>query len=144
LAAIRSPLALYGLSALEVAKLLGCSKSKVLDALERRSVNKRPGYTLPTPEAARNRAKGNRKPYFGFCYFEGQISKHPIEYPILQLIHRRCQERVSIHYITLELNKRNMKSREGRSWSWAAVRNIVARFEQKKVVLTKGGEYEFR
>ena len=39
---------------------------------------------------------------------------------------------------------RGDRSRKGRQWSWAAVQNIVKRFEQKKVVILKGGRFEFR
>ncbi len=72
---------------------------------------------------------------FGFCYFEGRITKHPIEFPVLRVIHGRWSRGTSVHYITCELNKKKMKPRAGRQWSWAAVRNIVARFDRVNLLL---------
>ncbi|MBL7555254.1 MAG: hypothetical protein JNM24_05470 [Bdellovibrionaceae bacterium] len=43
-----------------------------------------------------------------------------------------------------ELDKHKVKSREGKKWSWAAVRNIVQRFEQKILIIKNGGLYELR
>lgn len=133
-----------GLSVADIADMLGCSKAKILYTLKRNSVNTRPKIPIRTVDAARYKGKGSCKPFFGFCYFEGRLTKHPVEFPILQMIHQRWQNRASVHYITIELNKKKLKSRTGRSWSWAAVRNIVARFDQKTIILKTGGQYELR
>lgn len=131
-----------GFSVGEIAAEYGCSKHKILLALKRHRVNMRPKVAFKTTEARRYGGKSASKPYYGFCYFEGKLTKHPIEFPVLQLIHRMWQQSKSAHYINLELDKRRFKSREGRQWSWAAIQNILKRFEEKKVVLHKGGRYE--
>lgn len=74
------------------------------------------------------RGKQGARPYYGFCYFEGEIVKDPREYPTLVLIHDFWKEGKTIHQIVKELNCRSLTSRTGRKWSWAAVSNIVTRF----------------
>lgn len=133
-----------GLSLADVAAKYGCSKHLVRSAAKKHSVKLRPNRPLPTNRAARYGSKGQCKPYFGFCYSEGVLTKHPVEFPILQAIHQRWKSDNTIHQIVCELNKKGWKSRQGKVWSWAAVQNIVKRFIAKKVVLTLGGKYEFR
>lgn len=131
-----------GFSVGEIAAEYGCSKHKILIALKRHHVSMRPKVAFKTTEARRYGGKSASKPYYGFCYFEGKLTKHPNEFPVLQLIHRMWQHGKSAHYINLELDKRRFKSREGCQWSWAAIQNIIKRFEEKKIVLHKGGRYE--
>ncbi len=50
----------------------------------------------------------------------------------------------TIHQINQELDKQKIKSREGKKWSWAAIRNIIQRFEQKILIIKNGGKYELR
>lgn len=104
----------------------------------------RPARVFTTSMASRYKGRRGRKPFYGFCYFEGQITKHPTEFPILLSIHKMWQEGKSTHSINLDLHKRRIKAREGGKWSWAAIQNIVQRFESKKIIITKGGEYELR
>ena len=132
-----------GFSAKEIAREHGCSKQKVLATLKRNKVNIRPSKVFTTLEAMRKKGRRNRKPFYGFCYFEGQIAKHTAEFPVLLIIHNMWQSGKSIHYINLELNKCKFKAREGGKWSWASVRNIVQRFEDKNVLIHKDGKYEF-
>ncbi len=131
------------MSVADVAKLYGCSKHKILVTLKQQSVHTRPKRAVSTVESARYKGKGSCKPFFGFCYSEGRITKHPIEFPILQVIHQRWGSGVSTHYITLELNKKKVASRIGRKWSWAAVQNIVNRFKSGESTLGEGGGYGF-
>lgn len=74
------------------------------------------------------RGKQGARPYYGFCYFEGEIVKDPREYPTLVLIHDLWREGKAVHVIVKELNNRFLASRTGRRWSWAVVSNIVTRF----------------
>lgn len=94
--------------------------------------------------AVRCKGSRGRKPFYGFCYFEGEITKHPTEFPILQNIHKMWLEGKSIHSINLDLHKRKIKAREGGKWSWAAIQNIIKRFESKQIVIHHGGKYELR
>lgn len=132
-----------GCSLRDLAKLYGYSKNKVRSILRCQGIRPRMGLTQATYERSLKSGKQGALPYYGFCYFEGQIVKDPREFPILQIIHRHwCRER-SIHQITLELNRTKVLSRKGRTWSWAAIKNIVTRFENRHVNLSEGGEFEF-
>lgn len=133
-----------GYSVGELAKLYRCSKHKVLKDLKQRGVNTRPQVVFTTLEARRNKCKGGSKPYYGFCYFEGKLTKQPIEFPVLLKIHQLWVQERTVHQINLELNKLKIKSREGKKWSWAAIRNIVNRFKNKIVILKETGEFEIK
>lgn len=75
------------------------------------------------------RGKGAARPYYGFCYFEGEIVKDPHEYSTLMLIYDFWKDGKTIHQIVKELKSRGLLSRTRRSWSWAAVNIIVTRFK---------------
>lgn len=132
-----------GFSLRDLAKLYGYSKTKIRSSLKRQGLKPRAGVTQATHERTLRSGKQCALPYYGFCYFEGQIVKDPREFPILQMIHRYWSKGKSIHQINLELNRAKVLSRKGKTWSWAAIQNIVVRFETKKVILSKGGKYEF-
>ena len=132
-----------GWSLRDIAREFGCSKNKVRSELQKAGQEIREG----TIQATHNRKTAGKQaalPYFGFCYFEGRIVPDPREFPTLKRIHRLWKNRRTIHQITQELNRSKILSRKGRPWSWAAVQNIVRRFEDKKLVLLKGGNFEFR
>lgn len=133
-----------GCSLRDLAKLFGYSKSKIRSNLKRQGLKPRDGATQATHKRSSKSGKQGALPYYGFCYFEGQIIKDPREFPILRLIHRQWSQGKSIHQINLELNRAKVLSRKGKTWSWAAIQNIVIRFETKKIILSKGGNYEFR
>lgn len=133
-----------GCSLRDLAKLFGYSKNKIRSILKRQGLEPRMGTTQATHARPLKSGKQGALPYYGFYYFEGQIVKDPREFPILQIIHRHWSQGKSIHQINLELNRAKVLSRKGKTWSWAAIQNIVVRFETKKVILIKGGKYEFR
>jgi len=105
----------------------------------------RPARSVTTRTAVlQQKAKSGARPFYGFCYFEGALAKHPLEFPVLLKIHRLWVEGRTIHQINQELDKHKIKSREGKKWSWAAIRNIVERFEKEILIISKGGKYELR
>jgi hypothetical protein len=132
-----------GWSLREIAREYGCSKTRVRSRLLKEGHEPRDMYAQVTHDRKVSAGKQGALPYFGFCYFDGRIVPDPREFPTLQLIHRRWKERKTIHQITIELNRAKIPSRKGKAWSWVAVQNIVNRFREKKIILHKGGHYEF-
>ena len=60
----------------------------------------RPARNVTTRTAVlQQKAKSGAKPFYGFCHFEGALTKHPIEFPVLLKIHRLWSEGRSIHQI---------------------------------------------
>jgi hypothetical protein len=105
----------------------------------------RPARSVTTRTAVlQQKAKSGARPFYGFCYFEGALTKHPTEFPVLLKIHRPWSEERFIHQINQELDKQKIKSRQGKKWSWDAIRNIVERFEKKILIIQNGGKYEPR
>lgn len=133
-----------GWSLREIAKELGASKSGIGSILPKAGIKLRDKVSQATNQRGVNSGKQSVQPYFGFCYFEGQITKDPREFPTLRLIHRRWNEKRTIHEIAVELNNAKIPSRSGKQWSWAALKKIINRFETKTLILTNRGSYEFR
>ncbi len=133
-----------GYSLKDISKVVGRSKNKIRRELIRNGIELRENIVQATNAKPLKRGKQGSRPYYGFCYFEGQITKDPREFPTLQLIHRRWSEHKSSHSIALELNRAKLYARNGRAWSRAVVRTIIIRFERKNILLHKGGKYEFR
>lgn len=133
-----------GMSLRDISLQLGMSKNGVRSSLLRAGQKLRERIPNVTHKRSLKSGKQAALPYYGFCYFEGKIVKDPREFPTLQKIHRLWIQGRTIHQINLELNRAQLPSRTGKSWSWAAIQNIVARFENKQVILTKEGKYEFR
>ncbi|MGZ3805994.1 MAG: recombinase family protein [Pseudobdellovibrionaceae bacterium] len=132
-----------GQSISDIAKVLGRSKCFVKLRLIRAGIEPREKLSQATPLRRSKRGKQGARPYYGFCYLEGEIVKDPREFPTLVLIHERWLSKKTTHEIVKELNRKKIPSRTGRSWSWAALQNILARFETGKLKLSKGGKYEF-
>lgn len=133
-----------GCSLRDIANLLGCSKGKIRTQLRRSGHEPRDFSTRAARKAQLKRGKTNARPYFGFCYLEGEIVKDPREFPTLQLIHRYWCQGKSAHYIRIELDQAKSRSRLGKTWSWIAIQNILERLENKNIILSKGGKYELR
>jgi hypothetical protein len=127
-----------------LAKEFDCSKNGVRGQLLKAGIELRESVNQATHLRCSSRGKQGDLPYFGFCNFEGKIINDPREYPTLQMIHPRWKSGKTIHQITLGLNHSKIPSRNGKIWSWAAVQNIINRFEEQKIILKQGGSYEFR
>lgn len=124
-----------GLSLSEIATKLNKSKWFVRSCLSKEGIKLRNKYAEAMALRKLKRVKQGARPYYGFCYFEGEIVKDPREYLTLVLIHDLWKEGKTIHRIVKELHDRSLTSRTGRKWSWAAVSNIVTRFSSGLVKL---------
>lgn len=117
-----------GLSLSEIATKVNKSKWFVRSCLSKEGIKLRNKHAEAMALCKLKRGKQGARPYYGFCYFDGEIVKDPREYPTLVLIHDLWKEGKTIHGIVKELHNRSLTSRTGRRWSWAAVLNIVNRF----------------
>lgn len=95
----------------------------------------------PTPEeVSRWRIrKSKAPPPFGFCYYQGELVKNPIEYDTLCKIHRQWKDGKDANEITRYLNAKKLKPRKAKEWHNKAVKKIIERFESKRIVI-KGGK----
>lgn len=62
---------------------------------------------------------------------------------MLLQIHRLWKFGESANAIATLLNGKRIPSPMNKKWSWNSVANVIARFQQKKVIL-KGAQYELR
>ena len=105
-----------GQSIADIAKVLGRSKSFVKLRLERAGIEPREKLSQAPHVRRIKRGKQGARPYYGFCYLEGEIVKDPREFPTLVLIHERWASKKTIHEIVKELNRKAIPSRKGKSW----------------------------
>lgn len=133
-----------GLSLADISRQTGKAKNTIRAALLRSGIALRPNKPLPVSKAVREPGKRNIRPYYGFCYFQGAITPDPREFENLVLIHRLWQSGTNPNRIADTLNDKKIPARCAATWNRNSIVNIIARFEAKKVVLTKGGKYELR
>jgi len=103
----------------------------------------RPKHTQGNQVWRSSRGKQAARPYYGFTYFEGVIVIESREFPTLKIVHERWKEDKTIHEIVKELNRKRIPSRKGKRWSWAALQNIIKRFETGKIKIFEGDKYEY-
>jgi hypothetical protein len=133
-----------GLSLREVAREVGIGKTLVRRQLLKQGVELRPKVSLPTATMWRKSGKAAVRPYYGFCFAHGRITRDSKEFSILLLIHEKWKQGVNSNAIATYLNSNKIPSRCNKTWSWNAVKNIADRFENKKIIIKRGGKYEFR
>lgn len=68
--------------------------------------------------------RGGHTPY-GYAYLDGQLLIDPKEQIIIRKIMKLHQSALSGNAITKELNRQNIPSRTGKSWSPCVVRRII-------------------
>ena len=132
-----------GLSLADIARQTGRAKSTVRKALMKAGIELRPKVMLPTTKAVRKKCKGAR-PYFGFCFFQGQISPDPREYQILLRIHSLWKAGSTPSSIANDLNVKKLPSRSGSIWHRWAVTRIMDRFTNGTITIKEGNKYELR
>lgn len=133
-----------GCSLQEVSDEFFLSKSRVRKELLRMKIELRPKGNFGATHVRPRFGKMSSEPFYGFCYFEGKIVKEPHEYPTLKKIYKLWKQKISSHHIMTKLNQAKIPTRMRKAWSWAGVQNIIARFETKKIIETKGGQLELR
>jgi hypothetical protein len=133
-----------GLSLADIAKQTGKAKTTVRENLIRNGIVLRPKASLPFSEAVRLTGKGKIRPYYGFCYFQGQVIPDPREFESLMLIHRLWKLGANPNRIADSLNEKKIPARNAPKWNRNSIVNILKRFESKQITLTKDGKYEFR
>ncbi len=124
-----------GLSLSQIATKYNRSKNFIRSCLMREGIKLRDKFAEAMALRRSRRGKQGARPYYGFCYMDAEIVKDPKEYPTLVLIHDFWKADMTIHQVVKELNSREILSRTGRKWSWAAVQIIINRFKQKLVWL---------
>ena len=133
-----------GLSLSDIAKQTGKPKTTIRSLLVKAGVRIRSSVPAPFSSAIRDSAKTNAAPYFGFCFFQGQVIPDPKEFVILQLIHELWKSGINSNRIADQLNAKKIRPRSAQKWNRNSIVKIINRFENKSVILKSGGKYELR
>lgn len=133
-----------GLSLSDIAKQTGKPKTTIRSALVKAGVRIRSSVPAPFSSAIRDSAKTNAAPYFGFCFFQGQVIPDPKEFVNLQLIHELWKSGINPNRIAEKLNAKKIRPRCAQKWNRNSIIKIINRFENKSVILKSGGKYELR
>jgi len=131
-----------GLSLHDISAELEIPKTVVRSELLKGGISLRASTKEQNSSTRRQVGKMATKPPYGFCYFEGQITKHPKEYPVLKSIHNQWQLGVNANSIADKLNEKRTPSPMNKEWSWNSVKNIIDRFKMKKIIQTGDGKLE--
>jgi hypothetical protein len=131
-----------GLSLRDISARLEIPKTVVRSELLRTGISLRASSKDLNSNPKRPKGKLATKPPYGFCYFEGEITKHPKEYPVLQSIHKQWKLGVNANSIAEKLNEKRIPSPMNKEWSWNSVKNIIDRFNAKKIIQSGDGKLE--
>jgi hypothetical protein len=130
-----------GLSINEIRKQIGKPKTTIRSILVQSGIELRSSVPLPFKRARRESGKGSIRPYYGFCYFQGQVVADQREYENLLLIHRLWKKGANPNSIANQLNAKMIPARRASHWNRNSVVKIIKRFEDGLVAL-KGGQLE--
>lgn len=131
-----------GLSLRDISARLEIPKTVVRSELLKGGISLRASTKELNSRASGQAGKMATKPPYGFCYFEGEITKHPKEYPVLQQIHKQWKFGINANSIADKLNEKRIPSPMNKEWSWNSVKNIIDRFKMNKIIQAGDGKLE--
>jgi len=120
-----------GHSLRDIAKQIGLSKTKIRNLVIRAGIPLRTTLDEKRRLVLGTRGKHGTKPPYGYWYLDGQLQKHPKEYPVVLEIIERWKSGQSRNSIATWLNRRGIKSPMNRKWSWNTVTNILERLKNE-------------
>jgi hypothetical protein len=104
-----------GLSLAEIAKQTGQPQTSVRTILVRAGIELRPAVSVPFARALKESGKRNVLPYFGFCYFQGNVVPDQREYGHLMTIYNLWKKAMNPNAIA-SLNATNRSGLSGRTF----------------------------
>ena len=120
-----------GLSLAEVAVRTETAKSTAREALLRGGVALRPKNAGPSECRRAGRAgKPSGKAPYRYCFLEGELARHPLEYPTLLTIVARRASGANPNAIAVYLDGLGFASPMARKWSGNSVANVLRRFDE--------------
>ena len=121
------PLYSKGLSITDISKETGLSRGVIWKTFRTHRQELRSQSPVPFTRWRQGRGKTKARPPFGLCFFEGQIIKDPREYPTLLLIQNLCKRGATISSIVRELDRRKIRTRMNKPWSYNVIKAIIKR-----------------
>ena len=116
-----------GLSLREITRIIDLSKTKVRDLVLRAGIPLRSMRNEKGQLVLGTRGKRNMKPSYGYWFLNGEVQRHPKEYPLVLEIVERWKSGQSMNSIATWLNRRGIKSPMNKQWSWNSINNIIKR-----------------
>ena len=126
---IVGPLYKEGLSVTDIAEQTGLKRHSIWKSLQANKQKLRPQESVPFDRWRQGRGQTKARPPHGFCYFQGQVIKDPVEYPTLLLIQNLVKQGASISAIVARLDSKGIKSRMKKPWSYNVVKAIIGRIK---------------
>lgn len=113
----------------DIVKIVGLSKSKTRHLVSRAGIPLRTLRDEKRHIVVGSRGKRRSKPPYGYWYINGEIQKHPKEYPIVLEIIAIWKSGRPKNSIASLLNRRGIKSPKNKKWLWNSINNIVLRLK---------------
>lgn len=120
-----------GHSLRDIAKQIDLSKTKIRDLVLRAGIPLRTMRNEKGQLVLGTRGKRGTRPPYGYWYLDGQLQRHPKEYPVVLEIIERRKAGQSRNSIATLLNRRGIKSPMNRKWSWNTITNILERLKNE-------------
>jgi len=121
------PLYEKGLSISDISDQTGYGRTTIWKSLKEKVGDLRPQSPVAFERWRQRRGKMRARPPYGFCYFQGEVIKDPKEYPTLQLILNLRKQGMALGGIQRTLEKKKLKSRTGKPWSYNVIKAAVSR-----------------
>lgn len=120
-----------GHSLRDIAKQIDISKTKIRGLVLRAGIPLKSMRDEKGRLVLGTRGKRGTKPPYGYWSLEGQLQRHPKEYPVVLEIIESWKAGKSRNAIATLLQKRGIKSPMNRKWSWNTVTNILERLKNE-------------
>lgn len=133
-----APLYEKGLSVSSISDQTGYALSTIHNCLKKGGLTLRSSTKGNLSDKKRQHFKKFGPPPYGYCYLDGQLTKDPREYPVLQIISQQWALKKSLVDIAAYLNSKKLKTRSLKIWRPPIILKIVNRLEEESLNQSKG------
>lgn len=133
-----APLYEKGLSIASISDQTGYALSTIHNCLKKGKMTLRSSTKGNLKDKKRQHFKKFGPPPYGYCYLDGQLTKDPREYSVLQIIRQQWTLKKSLVDIADYLNSKKIKTRSQKIWRPPIILKIIKRLEEEALSQEKG------
>lgn len=126
-----APLYEKGLSIASISDQTGYALSTIHNCLKNGGLTLRSSTKGNLKDKKRQHFKKFGPPPYGYCYLDGQPTKDPREYPILQIIKQQWALKKSLTDVADYLNGKKIKTRSQNIWRPPIIFKIIKRLTEE-------------
>ena len=127
-----------GLSIAIISDRTGYALSTIHNCLKNGKMTLRSSTKGNLTDKKRQHFKKFGPPPYGYCYLDGQLTKDPREYCVLQIIRQQWALKKSLVDIASYLNGKKLKTRSQKIWRPPILSKIINRLKEDALCQEKG------